>query len=667
MAAKRPPARKAAALPAHGRRRALLLGSLVAAALIIVGRAFQLQAIEGERWRAAAEEQQQARVPLPARRGGIYDRNGNPLALTHETFQVAVAPRELRNSAAVARTLSEVLGISRTAAERVTNRSRRWVLSGRASAAQHRRLAGIRGLHFERRLERYYPQGDIAREIVGVVSGDDRPLGGIEQQLDEVLRGEPGYSVVRRDARGRQAPALNLPVVQPAAGSDVYLSIDLDMQEIADAALRRAISGTGAAGGDLIISDPNSGDLLAAVSRRKGGSRTLSVITEPYEPGSTLKPFYVATLLDAGRAGLDEEVFAENGRWQDPAGRTIRDVHPYGWLTLRDALRVSSNVGMAKFASRLRPSEQFSFLRAAGFGTPTGIEYPAESAGRLRPPDEWSKMSPVSLAIGYEISVTPLQLAAAYGALANGGVLMEPRLVRQIRHPVTGVTYRSEPQPVRRVFTKDVARQITSVLVSVVDEGTARQASLSNFQVAGKTGTARRTGSGGRYEARSYTASFAGYFPAVDPQVVILVKLDEPKGAFYGGLTAAPVTRETLQALLAAHAAPLAGASLLATRAGRRTGGVASPVAPVETIEKTASTTVVLDSMPPAGAGAGVEPETAAVPPVAGLPLRIAVRRIHSAGFNVRLRGRGDVVRTKPAAGTVLVSGDTVTLVAGGK
>lgn len=665
MAAKRPSGRKAAAIPAHGRRRALLLGSLFAAAVMIAGRAFQLQAVEGGRWRAAAEAQQQARVSLPARRGGIYDRTGNPLALTHETFQVAVAPGELRDPAAVARALSEVLGISRTAAVRATNRSRSWaVLPGRASAAQHRRLTGMRGLHFERRFERYYPQGDIAREIVGVVSGDDRPLGGIEQQMDDVLRGEPGFAVVRRDGRGRQASALTLPVVQPSAGSDVYLSVDLDMQEIADGALRRAISGTGAAGGDLIIADPNTGDLLAAVSRRQSGSRTLSGITEPYEPGSTLKPIYVATLLAARRAGLDEEVFAENGRWQDPTGRTISDVHPYGWLTLRDALRVSSNVGMAKFANRLRPGEQFGYLRAAGFGTPTGIEYPAESAGRLRPPREWSKMSAVSLAIGYEVSVTPLQLAAAYGALANGGVLMEPRLVRQVSHPGTGITYRSEPQAVRRVFTEDVASQITRVLVSVVDEGTARQASLANFEVAGKTGTARRTGSGGRYQAGSYTASFAGYFPAADPQVVIFVKLDEPKGQFYGGLTAAPVTRETLQALLAAHPEYLSSASLLATRTGARSGRAAPPPAPAEAIDRTVATTVVLDSVPtPADA---VAPERAAVPPVAGLPLRLAVRRIHSAGFNVRLLGRGEVARTQPAAGAVLLAGDTVTVIAGG-
>ena len=646
--------------PRHGRRRVLLLLALLGAAMLIVARAFQLQALEGEQWRTAAAQQQSTRVRLPARRGGIFDRDGSPLALTHETYEVAVAPGELRDAAAAADALREELGISRTAARRATSRSEDWVvIRGRASAEQRNRLAAIRGLHFERRLERYYPQGDVAREIIGVMSADERPLGGIEQQLDQVLRGADGYSVMRRDGRGRQAAALTLPVVQPTEGSDVFLTIDLDMQEIADDALRRAISETGAAGGDLVITDPRTGELLAAVSRRRSGARTLSVITEPYEPGSTLKPLYVASLLSSNRAALDERVFGENGRWTDGNGRTVSDVHPYGWLTLRDALRVSSNIGMAKFAGRMQPAEQFRYLRAFGFGTPTGIEYPAESAGRLRPPERWSTMSPVSLAIGYEVAVTPLQLAGAYGALANGGVLMEPKLVREIRHPQRGVRYRSHPQAIRRIFAPGVADQITEVLVAVVEEGTAQQASLGSFAVAGKTGTARRTGAGGAYRSGSYTASFSGYFPAADPQIVILVKLDEPKGSFYGGVTAAPVTRETLQALLAAHTAPLGGASLLASRA---VAPSRSPAAPNPAPDRALAVAVVdlSDSGSPSASPA--VRRVVRVPPVAGLPLRVAVRRLHTAGLQVRLKESAGGISVWPSAGTTLTAGDTVVL-----
>ena len=256
----------------------------------------------------------------------------------------------------------------------------------------------------------------------------------------------------------------------------------------------------------------------------------MGAFIEPYEPGSVLKPFFVATLLAARKARMEEQVDGEGGTWTDPNGRVHRDVHAYDMLTLRDALRVSSNIGMVKFAPRLSPGQQFGYLRDFGFGTPTGVEYPTESSGRLPRPDRWSKPTPASLATGYEVSVTPLQLALAYGALANGGSLMEPRLVREVRAPGGRTLERREPREVRRVVPRSVATQIRDVLVSVVEDGTATRASLSTFEVAGKTGTARRTGANGRYEAGAYNATFVGFFPARDPQLTILVRLDRPQG-----------------------------------------------------------------------------------------------------------------------------------------
>src|SRR5690606_588523 len=237
---------------------------------------------------------------------------------------------------------------------------------------------------------------------------------------------------LRRDARGGAQPAMSLPVVPPTDGASVYLTIDFDLQEIADAALRDAMEQTGASGGDLLIGDPSTGELLAAVSRRGGRTRSLSAITEPYEPGSTLKPFLAATLLAENRATLSDSVFAEDGVWRD-GSRTFRDTSPREWLTLYEALEVSSNIALVKFAKRLTPGQQYAYLRDFGFGTSTGIQYPAESSGWLRKPGEWSRLSSGSLAIGYELTVTPLQMLAAYGALGNGGVLMEPGLIREIR------------------------------------------------------------------------------------------------------------------------------------------------------------------------------------------------------------------------------------------
>jgi len=643
-------------------RRRILMGSIAAASLLVVGRAFQLQALEGEKWAAVAEKQHQDRVPVPARRGGIFDRDGVPLALSYETFRISVAPGQVKDRRAAVRALRESLGLSAAAARRATDPARKWVvLPGRFTARQREGVLGIRGLHFERKLERFYPQGDVGREVLGVVSGDGRALGGIEQEMDAVLRGTDGFSVVRRDARGGSRASLALPVLPPRDGTDVYLTVDFDLQEIADGALRDAVRNTGAAGGDLVIADPRTGEVLAAVSRRASGVRTLTAVTEPYEPGSTLKPFFLAALLAERRAELDETVSAENGRWTDANGRVFNDTHKAGAVTVREALRHSSNVVMAKLSTRLPPGEQFRYLRDFGFGTATGVEYPVEATGRLPRPEGWSRLTPASLAIGYEVSVTPLQLLMAYGALANGGTLMEPRLVREVRAP-DGRTLRGwEPRALRRVMPAAVAEDLREVLVSVVDEGTATRASLSTFDVAGKTGTARLTGAGGRYEQGAYASTFVGFFPARDPQLVLFVKLDRPQGAYYGGLTAAPVTRETLQAVLAARTPALDGASLLVTRRGGGARRASSSAGGVPPASAAGPYVFDLDEGVPKGKGAAAG--TVPVPALQGLPLRDAARRAHALGLGVRVRGSGPVRETVPAAGAAAPAGSTLLLV----
>ncbi|MFL5538103.1 MAG: penicillin-binding transpeptidase domain-containing protein [Longimicrobiaceae bacterium] len=649
------------------RRRTLLAASLGLTALLIVGRAVQLQGFQGEHWREVANNQQQTRVPLPARRGAIYDRDGVALALTRETFAVSIAPREVRDRDDAVRRLTRALGLTRAEARRATDPRRPWVvLPGRYSVEQRRGLGEVRGIYVERRLERFYPQGEVGREVLGAVSGDGRALGGIEQAMDSLLRGTDGFSVLRRDAKGRKEASFSLPALPPRDGADVVLSLDFDLQEIADAALEEQVRATHAAGGDLILTDPRTGEILAAVSKRPA-STTLSAFVEPYEPGSTLKPFFVAGLLAGGRAALTDRVYAEQGQWTTPEGRVIEDVHPYEWLTLRDGLRVSSNIVMAKFSPRLPAAEQYGTLRDFGFGTATGVEYPVESSGRLRRPDRWTAVSPASLAMGYEISVTPLQMAMAYGAIANGGVLMEPRLVREVRAE-DGSAERHVPRAVRRVIPEQVAAALRDVLVEVVADGTGTHASLSTFEVAGKTGTSRRTGADGRYVAGEYNSSFVGFFPARAPQLVIYVKLDRPQGDYYGGLTAAPVTRSTLQAILAARTSALDRRALLGSRTHAESA--AAPLAvPAEAPDAPAAegregTYVFLDHRVPAERRVDAGPVP--VPELAGLALRDGVRRLHALGFHVRLQGSGAVKGTSPAAGALLPRGAVLTLVGEG-
>lgn len=650
-------------------RRTVLLTSFLLSAALIVAKAVKLQVLEHDVWALAAEEQHRERVELPARRGSIFDRNGVPLALSHEMYRVSVAPRELSNPEAAAEALADALGRPVHEMRRLVSSSDPWVvLPGRYTAEQRRAAGTLRGVYFDRQFERFYPHGDVGREVIGAVTRDGRALGGIEQQLDDVLRGKPGFSILRREAGGEAAPALSLPVEEPTDGASVYLTIDIDLQEIADAALREAIAATGSSGGDMLIGDPSTGEVLAAVSRRRGRSRSLTAITEPYEPGSTLKPFVAAALLAEGRATLADSVYAEKGTWRD-GSRTFRDTSPHEWLSLRDALEVSSNIAFVKFASRLSPGQQYAYLRDFGFGTLTGIDYPAESSGLLRRPAQWSRLSSASLAMGYELSVTPLQMLAAYGALANGGVLMEPLIVREIRDAEGREVGRAEPRPLRRVIPEEVADALTEVLMEVVEEGTATRAALETFSVAGKTGTSRRTSSG-RYEPGAYTSTFAGYFPAEDPQIVIFVKLDEPRGDYYGGLTAAPVTAQTLRGILASRSTSLDKRSLLALRGEADSAPVVTSfLAPAPALAESPTGSrfvslagVELDrSMPPS-----TVPERKPIADVTGLSMREAARRLHTAGFRVRVEGSGTVERVEPAAGTSLAVGSVVTIAGGG-
>ena len=660
MSRRRETAQRAPAL----RRRVLLLGVLCAAG-VVLARTAHLTLREGVEWAERAEQQQEQGLALPAPRGTIYDRNGIPLAASRDVYRIAVAPREVVDRERVISALTDA-GVSLQEARRATDVKRRWVvLRGRFGAAVREALDGVQGVHFETVQQRFYPHGTIALELLGRVNAEGTALGGLELELDEVLRGEPGRATVRRDARGRPIPGAMVRVLEPKPGKDVYLTLDAELQSIADEALRVAIDSTRAAGGEFLLLDPRNGDVLAAASRNRDGSaRNWRAVTEPYEPGSTIKPFLVASLLAAGRARMTDSVYAEQGHWTY-LGRTISDVHGYGWLTVHEALQKSSNVALAKLAMRLDPATQYQYLRDFGFGSPTAIEYPSESGGLLRAPRRWSKQSQPSLAIGYEISVTPLQMALAYAALANGGELLAPRLVREVRTRDGRVQESYERTVVRRVIPEEVAEQLRAALIDVVEGGTGRQAALGPFVVAGKTGTAR-IAENGRYVPGAYTASFAGFFPADDPQLVFLAKVDEPKGAYYGGATAAPITRSALEAALAAHHAPFDRRTIAAEPA---------PLPETPSIPPTTSQHDVARALESRGpfvlalneSSAG-QPAASAVevdvPDVVGSPLRDAVRTLHAAGVRVQVDGAGVVSATWPAAGTTVTQGTLVRVLA---
>jgi cell division protein FtsI (penicillin-binding protein 3) len=622
-----------------------LLGALVV-------RAAQVQVIEGERWAARAQARRTDRIVLPARRGTLFDRHGMPLAVTQQTYHVGVARNELRRPSRDWALIARRLGLSERAARRA--RDRRYAyFAGPFTAVQVEPLRTVRGVHLEPVLNRFYPAAGLAQALIGRLGDDGRGASGLERTLDALLAGTPGAAVVLKDRAGRAYESPARIIAEPVAGHDVVLTLDGELQEIAQRALDEAMRRMDAEGGDIVMLDPVSGEVLAAAARREGGPARASALIDTYEPGSTAKIFVAAALLEHERVGPAETVTGDGGRYVTP-DRVIEDdeEHRMERMTLADAIRISSNVGIVKFGARLAPAEQFETLRAFGFGAPTGVEYPSESPGRLRLPRDWTRLSPASLAMGYEFAATPLQVAAAYAAIANGGVLLQPTLVREVRAAAGGVAYRHRPEPVRRAVSRETAARLRDLLVSAVEEGTGTQAALTELRLAAKTGTSRRVVDG-RYVPGEYVASFAAIFPADDPQLVLVVKIDDPrKGSYFAAQTAAPVTRSMLEQALAARTVALDRSRLAS----------AVPPTPRAVLGDDPAVVPYVVAWP-------YRPDTTTpaprpVPDVAGRPVREALHLLHRRGFRVALRGWGQADRTSPDAGARAPAGTVVTLFA---
>lgn len=652
------------------RRRLLLVGWLGLTVVMVV-RAAEVQIVERTAWARDAHRQHETSRDVPAPRGRILDRSGGELAVSHWRGTVAVAPNEVRDRAAVEAALAAELGVRAQTAARVSDPTRMWsVVPGRYSMTQVAGLRGMPGIHIQGELKRLYPREELARGLLGVVQ-DGIGAGGVEQAMDTVLSGRPGRDIVARDNRGREIPGHVVTVDPPLPGRDIVLTIDQDLQEIAEEMLAAALDSTGSRGGDIVVTDPMTGEILALASIAGGSAAALSAVNTTFEPGSTIKPFITVALLRHGLAALGDSVDTEGGRWE-VNGRVITDISPGGWMTLRDVIRKSSNVGIAKFASRLSEGQQYMALRDFGFGTPTGVPLPGEAGGLLRRPELWSGQSPQSLAIGYELAVTPLQMAMAFGAVANGGLLMQPRLIKEVRDADGAPVRFGQPQVIRRVAPESLTRSLTPVLVDVVDSGTATRARMASFEVAGKTATTRATGADGRYEDGAYYASFGAYFPADDPQLLFFVRLDRPDGAYYGGATAAPVTLATLESLLSARQSPIDRLAL--ARAQReplpppsatplvRFAVATDPLVPEGWEESRGEVRGRGDDGPPADA-----PRAMIVPALEGASLRVALRRLHKMGLRVRLEGSGTVAATFPSAGMQVAAGDTVVVTGQGR
>ncbi|MGQ0648760.1 MAG: penicillin-binding transpeptidase domain-containing protein [Gemmatimonadaceae bacterium] len=656
---------------------------LVLFALTLIGRAGYVQLWQHEHWSARAMRQQLAESSIPAARGDIEDANGLPIAYSRELVSLSVAPSEVKDFGTLTRAMTEA-GIPRAEVRRATNRKRRWIeVRGRYLPSRVAPVTRLNGVHVTNVGDRVYVQSTGARQLLGAVGNGGRGVSGLELFLDSLLLGTEGRSRAVKGMRGQRFESPDMLTEPPGRGHTVRLTINQTLQNICDKALADAVARLRADGGDVVVMDPGTGEIRCLAGRRPGGQVAgVSALIEPYEPGSTLKPFFAARLLERGMAVPDEIIETYHGTYA-VNGRVITDVHKADRMSLRDVIRFSSNVGIARFAERLSNGDVYELLRDLGFGSATGVPYPSEASGMLREPRHWSLQSHASLAIGYELSVTPLQLATAYAALGNGGLLPAPALIREIRDADGTVIYAHRPRILRRVFSAKAVNTVIPMLESVVDSGTATDAGLASFPLAGKSGTARRT-VGGVYGRSTYTSTFVGLFPAKDAQYVVLAKIDNPREeSIYGGKVAAPLSKVVIEGALAARDASLDWNQLIAQKREvdmmpapdapnvpavslpADSAGSAPPGAPrVPLIDSTPEPdplpAVSIDLSRPLKENAG-PPRAVIVPDVRGLPLRVAVRQLHRTGLLVSLvPGSGG--STSPAAGATVTAGTVVRL-----
>lgn len=544
-------------------RDRLVAAALAVAWLLLAGRLVQLHWTSGGDFERLAARQRIVREIAPARPGEIVDRHGYVLASSVAERSVYVVPQRIREAWLMARKLAAALDLDPDALfERIAAHPQRqflWV-KRRVSDAEAERVRALKlpadCWGFRDEFRRHYPQGPVAAQVIGIRDIDGRGQGGIEQTFDSVLRGRDGSRELVQDARGKVIEVREESATPPRHGQTVVLTIDTVIQVYAERALDGVVAQWKPQSACAIVLDPRTGEVLAMASRptldpnhpeaAPAAAWKNRPIADMYEPGSTFKPFVVAWGLACGSIRRDEVFNCENGEYH-LGRRVLHDHHRYGALSVADILVKSSNIGMAKIGQRMGNSRLYQAAVAFGFGGPTGIELPGELPGRLRPLKKWNSYSTGSVPMGQEIAATPLQIIAAYGALANGGSLISPRLVRDAGASGTGGATVVSPAVDRQ--TADWVRR--EALASVVSRGTGRKAAIPGYELFGKTGTAQKPDpETGLYSRDKHVSSFVCGAPVDDPRVVVLISVDEPSvalnGEHFGGSVAAPAAGELL-------------------------------------------------------------------------------------------------------------------------
>jgi len=632
------------------RRLFVALCALTLWAVVIESRLVHLQVLQHDALARRADRQQQSTRDLPAKRGEILDRHGRVLAYSVDARTIVAVPTELGDPAQVAATLCQALddcsrADRRALADRIRRGKQFAYVRRQASPEQAKRVEALAldGITFITESQRRYPNRELASHLLGYVGTDSVGLGGIESTHDSLIKGKPGTVIVQIDARRHAFSRVERP---PTAGATLELTIDRNLQFIVERELRRGVAENQARAGSAVVMDPRNGEILAMASwptfnpnvyrDANDEERRNRSVQDLYEPGSIFKIVTASAALEQNLIRPDDLIDARGGTLR-VGPHTFTDTHDYGVLSFTDVIVKSSNVGAIKIGFSLGSDRLGQYVRRFGFGRPISPDFPGENRGIVSDPATWSASSLASVSFGHEIGVTPLQMVGAASSVANGGQLMEPRVVRAVYRG--NRRFAVKPKVMRRTTTTETAAALTTILEQVVERGTATVAQIPGFTIAGKTGTARKVVNG-RYSRTDYHASFVGFVPSRDPAVAIIVVVDSPRaGTIYGGSVAAPIFQRIAEAALRhLGVAPTVNAAPPVLVARRPSGTPASP-------EPGPVVSFVADGRP------------GTVPDVRGMSARDAMRTLVKFGLSPRMTGDGVVAAQHPPPGAPVEAG----------
>ncbi len=634
------------------------LASILAVFLILfialLSRAFQLQVLSGEKLKSLAQRQHITTLPIHSERGMIYDRNGEKLAMSVMADSVFADPTRIADPAKASRQIATVLDLDASAVFKKISEPKSFCWLARKISPQQAlqvEAAGIEGVFVIKEPKRFYPNGQLAAHLIGFTGFDAEGLEGLEKKYDGHLKGKPEKLTWARDAKGKK---LFLHVERNASpkneSANLVLTIDSRIQYLVESHLKDAVLDKGAKGGIAVVMDPKTGELLALANEKGFNPNNIKGLTseswrnravvDAFDPGSTFKPFLVAAALEEKIVREADRFYCEDGYFT-VADRVIREANRkrHGYLSVRDILKYSSNIGSAKIAEKLGKDKYYEYIKSFGFGSKTGIDLAGEAAGLLRPVQGWTKVDTAAIAFGQGISVTAIQLISAMSAIANDGVLMKPFIVRGMTDHNNNPIKMYAPETVRRVVSPQTAKRLTAMLTEVVGaaDGTGKNAHIVDVAVAGKTGTAQKFDfARGVYSSERVRTSFIGFFPADNPQVVILVILDEPQRDKWGGVAAAPVFKHIGEQILNCF------------KTNIRETPVFDPQKASKVQLVSARHTLVEDE-----AQEAIDDESH-MPDFSGLTIREAMKRAKSRSIELQVIGSGWAVRQSPQAGSML-------------